>query len=96
VLLSPFAEWQCAHVTAGAVVAGGFIVAGAGANYLLAKREVGFGREFVRTGMIVALVTSALVIFPTGDRNSANVTTYQPVKLAAMEGLFESARGAPR
>ena len=45
--------------------------------------------------MIVALVTSALVIFPTGDRNSANVTTYQPVKLAAMEGLFESTRGAP-
>ncbi|MGH8164854.1 MAG: cytochrome ubiquinol oxidase subunit I, partial [Rhodanobacteraceae bacterium] len=34
-------------------------------------------------------------IFPTGDRNSADVTRDQPVKLAAMEGLFETTRGAP-
>lgn len=95
VLFSPFAGWQYAHVMTGALLAGGFIVAGVGAYYLLAKRDLGFGREFVRTGVIVALAASALVIFPTGDRNGANVTTYQPVKLAAMEGLFESTRGAP-
>lgn len=95
VLFSPFAWWQYAHVMTGAVVAGGFIVAGVGAYYLLAKRDIAFGREFVRTGVIVALVASALVIFPTGDRQGSNVTTYQPVKLAAMEGLFQSAQGAP-
>jgi cytochrome d ubiquinol oxidase subunit I len=38
---------------------------------------------------------SMLVIFPTGDRNSANVTQYQPIKLAAMEGLFKTTKGAP-
>jgi len=38
VLLSPFALWQFAHVLCGAVVAGGFIVAGVGAYYLLAER----------------------------------------------------------
>jgi cytochrome d ubiquinol oxidase subunit I len=95
VLLSPFAWWQFSHVIVAAVVTGGFIVAGIGAYYLLAKRDVGFGREFVRTGVIVALVASMLVVFPTGDRNSADVTTYQPIKLAAMEGLFESQHGAP-
>ncbi len=95
VLLSPFAWWQFAHVMTGAVVAGGFVVAGIGAYYLLAKRDVGFGREFVRTGVIVALVASALAVFPTGDRNGFDVTTYQPVKLAAMEGLFQSQHGAP-
>jgi len=95
VLFSPFAWWQYAHVMTGAVVAGGFILAGIGAYYLLAKRDAGFGRESVRTGVIVALVASALVIFPTGDRNGADVTSFQPVKLAAMEGLFESTRGAP-
>jgi cytochrome d ubiquinol oxidase subunit I len=93
-LLSPFAFWQFAHVISGALVAGSFIVAGIGAYYLLAGRDVSFGRDFVRTGVIVALVSSALVIFPTGDRNGSDVTIYQPVKLAAMEGLFESARGA--
>jgi cytochrome d ubiquinol oxidase subunit I len=62
---------------------------------VLAKRDLEFGREFVRAGVLVALVSSVLVIFPTGDRNGANVTEYQPVKLAAMEGLFESGHGAP-
>ncbi len=94
-LLSPFAFWQTAHAIVGAVAAGGFIVAGVGAYYLLAQRDIVFGREFVRTGVIVAFVASALVIFPTGDRNGNNVTVYQPVKLAAMEGLFTSERGAP-
>ena len=94
-LLSPFAFWQFMHVIVGAVVAGGFILAGVGAYYLLARRDIDFGREFVRTGVIVALAASALVIFPTGDRNGADVTAYQPVKLAAMEGLFKSENDAP-
>jgi cytochrome d ubiquinol oxidase subunit I len=95
VLLSPFAWWQFAHAITGAVVTGAFIVAGIGAYYLLAKRDIGFGREFVRTGVIVALVASALAVFPTGDRNGSDVTVYQPIKLAAMEGLFQSQHGAP-
>jgi cytochrome bd ubiquinol oxidase subunit I len=94
VLFSPFAIWQFAHVLMGALAAGGFIVSGIGAYYLLAKRDIGFGREFVRSGVIVALLSSALIVFPTGDRNGSDVTIYQPVKLAAMEGLFQSTRGA--
>ncbi len=95
VLLSPFAWWQYAHVMTGAVVAGAFIVAGVGAFYLLARRDEEFGRLFLRTGILVGLVFSLVVIFPTGDRNSADVTAYQPIKLAAMEGLFESEEHAP-
>ncbi|MHB8141161.1 MAG: cytochrome ubiquinol oxidase subunit I, partial [Vulcanimicrobiaceae bacterium] len=95
VFLSPFAWWQYAHVLTGALVAGGFIVAGVGAYYLLARHDEEFGRRFVRTGVIVAFIFSIIAIFPTGDRNGADVTRYQPVKLAAMEGLFHSQRGAP-
>jgi cytochrome d ubiquinol oxidase subunit I len=93
-LLSPFALWQYAHVLCGTIVAGGFIVAGIGAYYVLAKRDLDLGREFVRAGVVVALAGSALVIFPTGDRNGNNVTVYQPIKLAAMEGLFTTKHGA--
>ena len=95
VLTSWFAWWQFAHVICGAVVAGGFVVAGVGAYYLLAKREPGTAQLFVTTGVIVSLVFSLLAIFPTGDANSKNVTQYQPIKLAAMEGLFDTRRGAP-
>ncbi|HVA33056.1 MAG TPA: cytochrome ubiquinol oxidase subunit I [Candidatus Baltobacteraceae bacterium] len=95
VLASPFAGWQFAHVLVGALVAGGFVVAGIGAYYLLSNRETALGRRFVRDGTLVALAFSVLAVFPTGDRNSADVTRFQPVKLAAMEGLFETTKGAP-
>jgi cytochrome d ubiquinol oxidase subunit I len=95
VLNQPFAIWQYLHVMCGAMVAGGFLVAGIGAYYLLAGRDESLARRFVRAGTLVAFVFSALVVFPTGDRNSADVTVSQPVKLAAMEGLFESTPGAP-
>lgn len=94
VLLSPFAWWQFLHVLVGALLAGSFVVAGVGAYYLLSQRELALGRRFVHSGVIVGAICSMLAAFPTGDRNAANVTTYQPVKLAAMEGLFTTERGA--
>jgi cytochrome d ubiquinol oxidase subunit I len=95
VLFSPFAWWQFSHAICGAMLTGAFVVAGIGAYYLLSNRESAVARMFVRTGTVVALVFAMLTIFPTGDRNGANVTTYQPIKLAAMEGLFETSHGAP-
>jgi cytochrome d ubiquinol oxidase subunit I len=95
VLLSPFAWWQYLHALTGAVLTGAFLMAGVGAYYLLARRQESYGRLFVQTGVSVAFVFSVLAIFPTGDRNGANVTEYQPAKLAAMEGLFRSTIGAP-
>lgn len=95
VLLSPFAWWQYLHVMCGAMTAGAFILAGIGAYYLLSHRDGVDGKRLVRAGVLVGLVFAAIAVFPTGDRNSADVTAYQPVKLAAMEGLFHSADGAP-
>lgn len=95
VLLSPFAWWQYAHVMTGALLTGAFVVAGVGAYYLLGRRHLALGERLVRAGVLVGIFASIIVVFPTGDRNSADVTHYQPAKLAAMEGLFKSARGAP-
>jgi cytochrome d ubiquinol oxidase subunit I len=95
VLLSPFAWFQYVHVLCGALITGGFIVAGIGAYYLLSQRELALGRRFVRSGTIVAAIFSLLVIYPTGDRNGENVAKYQPLKLAAMEGIFRSRKDAP-
>lgn len=95
VLLSPFAWWQYTHVMTGAILTGAFIVAGIGAYYLLGGRETACGTRFVRAGILVGLAASLIAIFPTGDRNGADVTKNQPAKLAAMEGLFGSERGAP-
>jgi cytochrome bd ubiquinol oxidase subunit I len=95
VLLSPFAWWQYLHALTGAILTGGFLVAGVGAFYLLARKQGPFGALFVRNGVAVAFLFSMLAAFPTGDRNGDDVTKYQPLKLAAMEGLFQTETGAP-
>lgn len=94
-LSSSYFLWQFAHVLNGALLTGGFIVAGIGAYYLLSHREEAIGARFVRAGVIVGLIFSLIAIYPTGDRNGRDVSALQPVKLAAMEGLFEGERGAP-
>src|SRR5271166_2635128 len=62
VLNSKFAIWQYAHVIAAALTAGGFIVAGVGGFYLLARRDEEYGRRFLRVGVPVALVASLAVL----------------------------------
>lgn len=95
VLLSEFAWWQYSHVMTGAFLSGAFVISGIAAYYLLDGRHEAFARRLLRAGVISGICASVIVVFPTGDRNSADVTHDQPVKLAAMEGLFKSQAGAP-
>jgi cytochrome d ubiquinol oxidase subunit I len=95
VLLNPYAGWQYAHTINGALLTAAFVIGGVGAFYLLAKRHEDFGRSAVKMGVIGGLLFAVTMAFPTGDLNSKNVVRYQPVKLASMEGLFTTERGAP-
>ena len=50
---------------------------------------------FVTLGVSVALAASTFQLWPSGDQHGQLVTKYQPITLAAMEGLFHSETGAP-
>jgi cytochrome d ubiquinol oxidase subunit I len=45
--------------------------------------------------VIAGFIAAVLMLFPTGDGQGKMVARHQPVTLAAMEGLFETAYGAP-
>ena len=94
-LLNPWALWQYAHNMSGAVITGSFLMAALGAFYLLAGKHKDYGMTFVRLGVIAALIASVIQLFPTGDAQGQMVTQYQPVTLAAMEGLFQTQQSAP-
>ena len=87
--------WEYAHTMLGAVQTGCFVMAAVGAFYLLTKRHESYGRTFVKSGVLVGVVAAILQLFPTGDEQGKLIADYQPVTLAAMEGLFESQKGAP-
>jgi cytochrome d ubiquinol oxidase subunit I len=93
--LNPWLFWQYLHNMIASVVTASFVMAGLGAFYLLTNKQAQYGRIFVRVGVIAGLTATMLMIFPTGDGQGKMVAEHQPVTLAAMEGLFETAKGAP-
>ncbi|MGA3176096.1 MAG: cytochrome ubiquinol oxidase subunit I [Candidatus Acidiferrum sp.] len=94
-ILNPWALWQYAHNMLGAVQTACFVMAAVGAFYLLTKRDLPYGRTFVRLGVIVGVIAAILQLVPTGDYQGKMVAENQPATLAAMEGLFVSQEGAP-
>ncbi|MGD1093183.1 MAG: cytochrome ubiquinol oxidase subunit I [Bryobacteraceae bacterium] len=94
-LLNPWALWQFLHNMIAAVVTASFVMASIGAYYLLMQIHTEYGKTFVRTGVLAALVATFLLLFPTGDGQGKNIALYQPTTLAAMEGLFDTQQGAP-
>jgi cytochrome d ubiquinol oxidase subunit I len=94
-LLNPWALGQYAHNMLGAVQTGCFVMAAVGAFYLLAHRNIVYGRTFVRLGVVVGILAAVLQLMPTGDIQGVMIAQHQPATLAAMEGLFVSQEGAP-
>lgn len=94
VLLNPWMFRQYAHNMGGAVVTGAFVMAGLGAYYLLARQHEEYGRIFVKVGVIVGVIASVWMLFPSGDLEGRQVTEKQPAKFAAMEGLFRTEKSA--
>jgi cytochrome d ubiquinol oxidase subunit I len=93
-LLNPWVGWMYLHTMIGTVVAGSFLMASVGAFYLLMRRDEAHGRLFVRVGVLAGVIASVLMLFPTGDGQGKMIAAHQPVTLAAMEGLFQTAQGA--
>jgi len=71
-----------------ALVTGSFVVTAVGAFYALRGLHRNKDQLYLRTGILVGLVTSVLVAVPTGDQQAKMVGRHQPVTLAAMEGKF--------
>jgi cytochrome d ubiquinol oxidase subunit I len=82
------------HMVAAAFLTTAFAVGGIGAWYLLAGRRADHGRIMV--GMAVSIIVwLAPLQLLLGDMHGLNVRDHQPAKLAAMEGHWETQRGAP-
>jgi len=93
-MLNPAAFTQCLHMTLSAFIAVGFAVAGI---HALRLRRFP-GSELDRRALKLALWVGgvAAVLQPiSGDFSAKHVAEHQPVKLAAMEGQWNTERCAP-
>ena len=94
VIFNPSFPFRFVHMTTAAYLTTAFTVAGIGAFYLLRRRHVEHAQVMFGMAMIMAIFVAPLqLVF--GDLHGLNTFQYQPTKVAAMEGLWETRRGAP-
>lgn len=90
---SPVAINKFFHTVLSGWGLGASFAVGIGAWYLLKKRDVDFALKSIKVGAIFGLV-SFVFLAVTGDGSGYHVAQKQPMKLAAMEGLYEGQHGA--
>ena len=94
VVTNPVAVSKFFHsVTSGWVTGGVFVVAVSG-WYLMKGREKNFARKSMLIGAIVGLVGTGAVML-SGDSSGVHAAEFQPMKLAAAEGLEDGGTRAP-
>ena len=93
VVSNPVAVSKFFHSVTSGWVTGGVFVVGVSAWYLLKGRQQDFARRSMLIGGLVGLVGSAAVML-SGDASGIHAAEFQPMKLAAAEGLQDGGRGA--
>lgn len=92
-MLNPAAFTQSLHMTLAAFATTGIAVAGIHAWMLRRDASSPFHRAALKVALMVAVPASLLQVV-SGDLSAKFLAEWQPVKLAAMEGHFETERGA--
>ena len=93
VVTNPVAVSKFFHSVTSGWVTGGIFVVGVSAWFLLKGRQKKFAVKSMIVGGIVGLVGSAAVML-SGDSSGIHAAEFQPMKLAAAEGLQDGGRGA--
>lgn len=93
VLFSPVAINKFFHTITSGYVLAAIVVMGISAWFLLKNRNVAFAKKSIIIAGVFGLISS-LALAWTGDGSAYQVAQKQPMKLAAMEGLYEGKEGA--
>ena len=88
VALSPFAVSKFCHTVTSAWIIGAIFCVGVCCWYLLKKQHTRLAIESMKIGAAVGLV-AALLAGATGHKSGMDVAKVQPMKLAAMEALYD-------
>lgn len=94
VAFSPVAVMKFLHTVLSSWMVGAAFVIAVSAWFLLRKREKEFALASIKIAAGVGLFASLVTAF-TGDKSAYQVAQLQPMKLAAMEGLYEGGSHEP-
>lgn len=93
-IFNPSFPYRFTHMVLASFLTGSFVVAGVSAWYLLRKREVDANRRALSMSLwLILFIAPAQAV--VGDFHGLNTMEYQPMKVAAMEGNWETSRNVP-
>ena len=94
VIFNPSFPYRMTHMLIASGLTGSFLLAGISAYRWLKNDRAKDVMSALRTGVLVAAVLIPVQIV-VGDLHGLNTLKYQPAKLAAMEGIWETQQGVP-
>jgi cytochrome d ubiquinol oxidase subunit I len=94
VIFNPSFPYRMTHMLLASGLTGSFLLAGISAYRWLKNDRAKDVMASLRTGVMVAAVLIPLQIV-VGDLHGLNTLKYQPAKLAAMEGIWDTQQGVP-
>jgi cytochrome bd ubiquinol oxidase subunit I len=93
IIFNPSFPYRLVHTVLGAYLTTAFAVGGVGAWHLLRNQASPAAGKMFSMAMWMAVVVAPLQII-AGDLHGINTLEYQPAKIAAMEGDFETEKGS--
>ncbi len=94
VIFNPSFPYRFTHMLLASALTCAFLVCGLSAWQLLKGVAQGTAARVLRAGLTLAAVAIPVQIF-VGDLHGLNTLHHQPQKVAAMEGIWRTERGAP-
>ena len=94
IIFNPSFPYRLVHMVIASYLTVAFVVGAVGAFHLLRDRQNVATRTMFSMAMWMALVVAPIQIV-AGDEHGLNTLQYQPAKIAALEGDFESRPGQP-
>ncbi len=93
-VFNPSSLTRLGHVLLGCWLTGAFLVLSVAAYYILKKRHLDYGRKLIKIALIVGGVCILLQTW-SADSSGRAAATYQPAKLAGLEGVYKTEAYSP-
>ncbi len=94
IIFNPSFPYRLIHTVLAAYLTTAFAVGGVGAWHLLQDNKSPAARKMFSMAMWMAMVVAPLQIL-AGDQHGLNTLEYQPAKIAAIEGDYDTVAGTP-
>jgi cytochrome d ubiquinol oxidase subunit I len=94
IIFNPSFPYRFTHMMLASGLTVAFLLAGISAFQLLRDRTLAPARWMFRNGVLMAAVLAPIQIY-VGDLHGLNTLEHQPAKIAAIEGVWRTERGAP-